>query len=122
MAKNDAKLEALLKLGMTREEAWQVIADDDDIDHGAAKDFDLTKEQLKVAKKYTGTGTRKAPTNAKRTRKENPLKREIIQKIFKAIQEYSNAEITNPERMIAFSAEDENFEITLTQKRKPKGD
>ena len=33
---------------------------------------------------------------------------------------YENVEITNAERMIAFSIGDEKYEITLIQKRKPK--
>ena len=38
-------------LDITREEALEIIQDDDDIDHDKPKDFDLTEEQLKVAKK-----------------------------------------------------------------------
>lgn len=122
MAKNDEKMNALLKLGMTREEALQVIADDDDIDHGEAKDFDLTPEQQKNAQKYTRTGTRKSTEGVKRTRKENPLKREIIATLFEAVQAYEKPQITNPEREISFFANGESFSITLTQHRKPKGE
>lgn len=122
MAKNDEKLNALLKLGMTREEALQVLADDDDIDHGEKKDFDLTPEQQKNAQKYTRTGTRKSTSGTKRPRKENPLKREIIQAVFAAVQDYDNPQITNPEKEISFFANGESFSITLTQHRKPKGE
>lgn len=122
MTKNDEKLNALLKLGMTREEALQVLADDNDIDHGVKKDFDLTPEQQKNAQKYTRTGTRKSAGGTKRPRKENPLKREIIQAVFAAVQGYDNPQITNPEKEISFFANGESFSITLTQHRKPKGE
>ena len=122
MAKNDEKMNALLKLGMTRGEALQVLADDDDIDHGEAKDFDLTPEQQKNAQKYTRTGTRKSTSGTKRPRKENPTKREIIATLFEAVQGYEQPQITNPEREISFFANGESFSITLTQHRKPKGE
>lgn len=121
--KNDAKLEALLKLGMTEEEALQVLADDEDIDHGEAKDFDLTKEQQANAKKYMGTGTRKSVEGAKRKRKENPEKREIVELLAKALAKLEGTapEVTNPERQVDFVYKGENYSITLTQHRKPKG-
>lgn len=118
--KNDAKLEALLKLGMTEEEALQVIADDADIDHGEAKDFDLTKEQQANAKKYMGTGTRKNKEGAKRIRKENPDKRMLIGVINDALDGLHNT-VVNPERQIDFEYNGESYSVTLTQHRKPKG-
>ena len=46
-----SQVENLMKaLGVTKEEALQIIADDEDIDKGIAKDFDLTKEQEQNAK------------------------------------------------------------------------
>lgn len=121
--KNDAKLEALLKLGMTEEEALQVLADDEDIDHGEAKDFDLTAEQKRNAKKYIGTGTRKSAEGAKRKRKEDPDKREIISVIDDALCCLVDNvhEVTNPERQIDFEYNDKSYSVTLTQHRKPKG-
>lgn len=121
--KNDAKLEALLKLGMTEEEALQVLADDADIDHGEAKDFDLTAEQKQNAKKYMGTGTRKSKEGVKRVRKEDPDKREIISVIDDALCCLVDNvhEVTNPERQIDFEYNDKSYSITLTQHRKPKG-
>lgn len=121
--KNDAKLEALLKLGMTEEEALQVLADDEDIDHGEAKDFDLTAEQKQNAKKYIGTGTRKSKEGVKRVRKEDPDKREIISVIDDALCCLVDNvhEVTNPERQIDFEYNDKSYSITLTQHRKPKG-
>ena len=110
------------------EEAKEILMDDDDIDHGIAKDFDLSAEKLKEANKYSKTGTRKAPTAykfEKRQRKENPTKRSIIAELATFLRENSentceNVEITNVERMIAFHVGENDYELTLIQKRKPK--
>ena len=61
---------------------------------------------------------RKAPE-----RKPDDVKRDLVQTLFTAIERYAGAaqvQITNPERMIAFSLGEDNYEITLTRKRKPK--
>lgn len=121
--KHDAKLEALLKLGMTEDEALQVIADDADIDHGEAKDFDLTKEQQANAKKYMGTGTRKNKEGVKRVRKEDPDKRKIISVIDDALWPLVNNDlkVVNSERQLDFEYNGKSYSVTLTQHRKPKG-
>lgn len=122
----EKQIEALMKLGLTREEALQTLADDKDIDKGLPKDFDLTKEQLKNVKQYTKTGTRKTKdTPTKRERKENPTKALIIAEIFKFLTENAeisaeNLEILNKERQIFFKCGENDYELTLTQKRKPK--
>ena len=123
MPNADPKVAALMKLGMSKEEALQVIADDADIDHGKSKDFDLSAEQQKIARKYTRTGTRKGGTTAK-PRKENPDKREIISVIDDALWPLVNNDlkVTNPERQIDFEYNGNSYSITLTQHRKPKGE
>lgn len=122
----EKQIQALMKLGLSREEALQTLADDKDIDKGLPKDFDLTKEQLKNVKQYTKTGTRKTKnTPTKRERKENPTKALIIAEIFKFLTENDeisaeNLEILNKERQIFFKCGENDYELTLTQKRKPK--
>lgn len=122
----ERQIEALMKLGLSREEALQTLADDKDIDQGKPKDFDLTKEQLKNVKQYTKTGTRKTSnTPTKRERKENPTKALIIAELFKFLGENAeisaeNLEILNKERQIFFKCGENDYELTLTQKRKPK--
>ena len=122
----EKQIAALMKLGLSREEALQTLADDADIDKGKPKDFDLTKEQQKVAKQYTKTGTRKtADTPTKRERKENPTKALIIAELFKFFGENAeisaeSVEILNKERQIFFKCGENDYELTLTQKRKPK--
>lgn len=61
---------------------------------------------------------RKAPV-----RKPDEIKRLIIQGLFEYIQscgDIKDPQVTNVERMIAFTLGDDNYEITLTKKRKPK--
>lgn len=115
------------KLDCTREEALDVIATDKEINRG--KDpFPLDAEQKKVVQKMLRTtGTRKTPTVYKfedgRQRKANPQKEAIISELAELltnsnVNEYSNVEITNKNRMIAFSIGEKSFELTLVEKRK----
>ena len=127
MLKENKQFEALMALGLSAEEAEQVLKDDADIDHNIKKDFDLTPEQQKVAKQYTKVGTRKrtAYNFSQRERKANPTKATIIAEMFKFLSENAeisaeNLEILNKERQIGFKVGENSFEITLTQKRKPK--
>lgn len=114
------------KLGCTEEEALQIIEDDKRIDKGE-KLFELTAEQKKVAKQATATGTKKPTVYKfdKKTRKENPIKQQIIEEIFKFICENAefsaeSVEILNKERQIAFKVGENDYELTLVQKRKAK--
>ena len=112
-------------LDLTREEAIELIQDDDDIDHDKPKDFDLSKEQLKVVAEQNRKVSHKSTTKAKRERKPNEAKREIINAIFEFLTEKTelsveNVEISNAEKMILFSMGDEKFSLDLVQKRKPK--
>ncbi len=79
-------------LGVTEEEAKQIIADDKAIDRGEAMEFDLPEDKLKVANKYKNTGTRTVkkpfiPDLKTRPRKENGTKRGIIEDLFNALNE-----------------------------------
>lgn len=114
-------------LNCSIEEAEDVYKYDQKIEHSKAKEkqeFDLTAEQEKNVKHWTRTGTKKAPPAYKftpRERKANTTKANIISKIFQFLtnlQEYSEIQITNKERQIAFSNGENNFELTLVQKRK----
>lgn len=126
---DERKKVALMRLGMSEQAALDVIDCDHEIDRGIEQDFDLDKETEKMAKKYANATTKKKPTVyefTKRERKANPTKAGIISELAKFLTEGSeyateNVEITNKERMIAFSIGEDKFEITLVQKRKPKG-
>lgn len=126
MAEN-AQIVALRKLGLTEEEIAEVLADDKKVDRGE-KLWELTDEQKKVAKAMTvsDTKTKKAPTvykfEKKTNRKENTTKSAIIAEIANFLTEkgYDLVEITNKERQIAFKVGENDYELTLVQKRKPK--
>ena len=121
------KIMRLLKC--TKEEAEDVIATDKMIDRGERTPYDLDPEKEKeIIKAFVNTKTKKAPTVYKfdkRERKPNATKGSIISELAKFLENdsenaVSSLSITNAERIIAFSIGDDNFELTLTQKRKPR--
>lgn len=132
MAKEDKRLEAAMKLGMSREDAEAMLAEDKRIDRGEVMEWDLSPEEHKKAMKYANSDEKKkkAPTaynfdTSTKKRKENPTKAGIIAELARFLTENSeystqNVEITNKERQISFQIGDTSFELTLVQKRKPK--
>ena len=126
----ESQTEKLMRtLGCTEEEALDIIASDKAIDQGKRVEFDLDPEREKMAKKMANVGTKK-PTVYKfdtkdKKRKENPTKAGIIAELAKFLEENSenaceNVEITNKERQIAFKIGENDFELTLVQKRAKK--
>ena len=118
-----------MRLGMSEQAALDVIDADHEIDRGIRQEFDLDEETEKMAKKYANATTKKKPTVyefTKRERKANPTKASIISELAKFLEEASenateDVTITNKERQISFSIGEEKYELTLVQKRKPKG-
>jgi hypothetical protein len=111
-------------LGCTKEEAIQIIKDDEDIDSNVKKDFDLSSEQEKIAKQYRNTHSKKkSDKKITRTRKPNEYKGEVIGFLAQKIAEFGakNVQIANKEREIVFK-NDKNveFSITLVQHRNKK--
>lgn len=105
-------------LNISEEEAKQMIADDEAIDHGADL-FPLTAEQEKASKKARGTGTR-AYTFTKRERKADNDKRALIYSLAQCVMDFDKAlTITNPERQIDFVYNDRKFRIVLSAPRTP---
>lgn len=112
------------------EEAKEILAYDKAIDKAGAKErlaHDLDLETEKEAKKMANVRDHKAPNYnwTKRERKANPTKGGIIAELAQFMENDSefavtDLEITNKERVIAFTIGDDKFEITLTQKRKKK--
>lgn len=110
-------------LGLTEQEARELMADDAKVDKGQKMAFDLTPEQEKNAKKARATGTKK-PTAYKfenRKRKENPEKRDILKALFELAEDcWDSAELVNPERQVDFHLNGNHYSITLTCHRPPK--
>ena len=127
---DENRISELMKtLDLTRDEAIELIRDDEQVDKMGMKqvDDDLTEEQKKAIKKAKG-GVRAVNAYGKkvtRERKENLTKASLITEIANFLQKNSenaieNCEITNKERQIAFKIGENSFELTLVQKRKPK--
>ena len=55
-----------------------------------------------------------------REKKENPLKQELIKKLFSALTDYPTAIITNPERSIDIVIEGREFTVNLVEHRPKK--
>ena len=105
-------------LNISEEEAKQMIADDEAIDHGADL-FPLTAEQQKASKQARGTGTR-AYTFTKRERKADNDKRFLIDLLERSLNgTVDEMTKTNPERQIDFVYNDRNFRIVLSAPRTP---
>lgn len=115
-------------LKISTEEATQIYESDKAIDKGEKQDFDLPPEQVKVGQKYAHAGTRKTPTIYnfnKRERKANLTKASLVEYLAECLAEFDgieNLKIANKERQITFSFANENFDLTLIQKRKKKGE
>ena len=120
---NEQIQKMMKNLGLTEQEARELLADDAKIDKGQKMAFDLTPEQEKNAKKARATGTKK-PTAYKfenRKRKENPEKRDILKAIFELAEDcWDNAELVNPEQQVDFHLNGNHYSITLTCHRPPK--
>ena len=127
---DENRISELMKtLDLTRDEAIELIRDDEQVDKMGMKqvDDDLTEEQKKAIKKAKG-GVRAVNAYGKkvtRERKENLTKASLIAEIAQFLEENSEntcemVTITNKERQISFSIGSEKYELTLVQKRKPK--
>jgi len=123
----EAQIARIMKeLDLTRDEALEMLAEDEEIEKGADL-HPLTAEQEEVVKKMRKAD--RAPTvynwQKKRERKPNELKREIIDDLFGFLcsnwtEIAQNGDISNIERQIDFSLDGRSFSLTLTEHRKPK--
>lgn len=128
--KEEAKVKSIMKLlDCTEEEALDVIETDKIIDKGGRTKYDLSVEAEKEALKMSAVKDRKAKDKESnmrgKVRAENPTKSGIISNLAEFLTEMSNFEcenvkITNKERQIAFKCGENDYELTLVQKRKPK--
>lgn len=126
MNKEEMIAKHMKTLGITREEAIQLIADDEEIDRMTRTsdiDGDLTAEQRKSAKKARQADRK--PTvykfdTTKRKRAENTGKRFLIEEIKKCLENAGadSLEVTNPEREIIFMSEGTKYKIVLSAPRK----
>lgn len=117
----EERIKLIMKnLECSREEAIQVIKDDEAIDKGE-KMFELSKEQKKASKQARSTGTKAETERKPRERKVDNTKRDLINKIAAAIEVFEQVEsieITNAEREINFVCGGRKFKVVLSAPRK----
>lgn len=105
-------------LGISREEAEQLFEDDEKDWIGA--DGEKMTQDAKSLRRYEQADKTKRKRSTP-VRKENPEKRNILTELYKTLIGIADcATITNPERIIAFTIGENDYEVTLTQKRKQK--
>lgn len=123
MTDDEKRIDELVDLlGCSIVEAKQIVADDKAIDKGE-KLFEMTPEQKAVSKQYR-QGERKPTVYSftKRERKADTTKEGVIAEIAKFLEEngYESVKITNKSKIIAFKIGEDNYELNLIRKRKPK--
>lgn len=114
----------LRKMGLTDEEAKEVISADKAIDKGE-KLFELTEEQKQAEKKYKNTHTRTVKTAYGQTqtkeRKIDADKRMLIDALVEKLENYADSgtvDIINAEREIELVFHNRKFKVVLSAPRK----
>ena len=129
MTEKEKRVSAIMSsLGVSQAEAEEIYEFDKAIDRGERTQYDLDPEKEKEAKKMANVKNHRTTgvyNLNKRERKANPTKASIISEIAQFLTENSenaceNVNITNKERQIAFRIGENDYELTLVQKRKPK--
>ena len=128
MANLESEVKRLMASGMSEAEARETALYDMEIEAGNATEYDLTAEQAKIAKKYTGTGTKKKTEYqfSKRERKPNETKRHImgdVKTLFQGLELNGICKgvcLSNPERTLDFEMDGKQYTLTLTEHRPKK--
>lgn len=107
-------------LGISRQEAVDMYLSDEGVD--------VAPEVIELTMKAKAAGTGAKATGEKKERKAperkpDDIKRALVDMLYDFLMltpDIENVEVTNIERMIAFTVKDDKYELTLTRKRKPK--
>lgn len=121
-AKEKKISELMAKLDLTHEEAVQLMADDERIEHGE-KLFELTAEQEKASRQARQTA--KTPTvyqldntKGKRNKKEDKDKSDLLGAMFNAILPMCDTyEVANAEREFSFTYHGKKYKVVLSAPR-----
>lgn len=121
---DEKRVASLMKtLGCSREEAIEVIREDEEINGMTMKELnaDLTAEQKKAMKEATKVGTRKR-TETKRERKVDETKKRLLNG-FRIFLEGLGASVKplETEAEMHFSFEGAEYTVKLIKHRPPKG-
>lgn len=128
MKLDENRIASLMKnLQCSREEAIEVIQEDEKIDKMSMKELnaEMTPEQKKAIKDATKTGTRKTTIykfDTKKTKPKDDEKVEIVQKIYEIVKDFTeNCVISNEGREITFkSGSNAEYSLVLTKHRAKK--
>lgn len=119
---DEKKIESFIEiLGISREEAIQLLEDDKKIDKGQ-KLFELTPEQKQASKKARQADRK--PTvykfdTSKRKRPANESKRFLVETLKQALENAgASVEVTNIEREMILMFEDTKYKVVLSAPRK----
>ena len=113
----EEKIQKMMKsLGISREEAIQLMEDDKEIDRGA-KLFELPDELKAGAKKARSTGTRKTTSTTKKEKKVNNEKKNLIEVLRSAVEGEElteSVEVINDEREFIFYHNGTKYKIVMS--------
>ena len=127
------QMEAMCRLGMTKEEIAEVLEADKMIDQGI-KLFELTPEQEKASKQVRQADRKPKAydldnTGGKRNKKADDNKKKIVNRLTDTLENWfesdnqctynacTNIEITNPEREFTFTYNGTKYRVTLSAPR-----
>ena len=119
--------ELMQTLDLTREEAIELIQEDEKVDKMTVKETesDLTAEQKQAIKKAKGGAKAVDAFGKKRVveRKADEDKRTLISLLYSTLHSADdpsceNIEVTNPERQVDFNMNGRRFRIVLSAPRK----
>jgi FtsZ-interacting cell division protein YlmF len=108
-------LKMMTKLDLTREEAIQLLQDDED-----DVSVELTAEQKKVVKQMTQGDRKKETAPRKRERKVDDNKRNLISMLVDCLKIFTTVEVVNPEREFLFTYNGEQYKVVLSKPRAKK--
>lgn len=126
MAGDQRVLELMKTLGISREEAEDLVRYDDDVEDGKKTKYDLTPEQQANVTAMNRKVEHQKGKGNRSQRKPNKVKESIIKELAEFLREdaqgqlYEEVIITNANRMITFVVNGKSYDLTLIEKRAPK--
>lgn len=110
----------VVSLGISLADAEQLY-EDDKADFIGEEAEEITKKAKEVSRTIHQAHEFVRKPKVERVRKENPEKAMIISRLAETIEKIGkNTQVTNTEKYITFSIGENNYELNLVCKRKPK--
>lgn len=121
------RLARIKKLGVSDEEALEILAYDKQVEQTKESErleYDLTKEQEAIAKKFKRTNSNVSTGKRNRVAKEDPTKEGVISAIAEflrndiPVSDVTDVEITNKTREILFKIAGDYYSVVMARKTK----